>query len=119
MKFSTNGGLMTPDKARRLADTDYLDIQISLDGIDGGTNDAVRGEGSFAMARRAMDHLADAEFGPFKLSVVVTRHNAGQLDGFKQLADAYGAQLRLTRLRPVRPRRRHLARAAPHPGPAA
>ena len=32
--------------------------------------------------------------------MVVTRQNAGQLDEFKALADRYGAQLRLTRLRP-------------------
>ena len=36
----------------------------------------------------------------FKLSVVCTRHNIGQLDEFKAIADTYGAQLRLTRLRP-------------------
>jgi mycofactocin radical SAM maturase len=47
-----------------------------------------------------MDHLASAGFGPFKISVVVTRHNVDQLDGFKALADSYGAQLRVTRLRP-------------------
>ena len=60
----------------------------------------MRGVGSYATARRAMDHLADAGFGPFKISVVVTRHNVDQLDDFKALADSYGAQLRVTRLRP-------------------
>ncbi len=35
-----------------------------------------------------------------KLSVVCTRQNIGQLDAFKEIADRYGAQLRLTRLRP-------------------
>jgi len=100
VKFSTNGAFIDPDKARRLAAMDYLDIQISLDGTDAITNDAVRGDGSYAMARRAMDNLADAGFGPFKISVVVTRHNVDQFDDFKALADSYGAQLRLTRLRP-------------------
>jgi mycofactocin radical SAM maturase len=47
-----------------------------------------------------MDHLAAAGFGPFKISVVITRHNVGQLDRLEALADSYGAQLRLTRLRP-------------------
>jgi len=47
-----------------------------------------------------MDHLREAEFGPFKISVVVTRHNVDQLGEFKALADSYGAQLRVTRLRP-------------------
>jgi mycofactocin radical SAM maturase len=100
VKFSTNGAFIDEDKARRLAAMDYLDIQISLDGIDAVTNDAVRGPGSYAMARRAMDNLAAANFGPFKISVVITRHNVDQLDEFKALADSYGAQLRITRLRP-------------------
>ncbi len=100
VKFSTNGAFIDTEKARRLASMDYLDIQISLDGVDAATNDAVRGEGSFDMARRAMDNLAAANFGPFKISVVVTRQNVPQLDTFKALADSYGAQLRVTRLRP-------------------
>ena len=49
---------------------------------------------------RAMDHLAAADFGPFKISVVMTRDNVDQLDEFEALAERYGAQLRLTRLRP-------------------
>jgi mycofactocin radical SAM maturase len=100
VKFSTNGAYIDTARAHRLAAMDYLDIQISLDGLDAPTNDAVRGTGSYAMARRAMDNLAAADFGPFKISVVVTRHNVDQLDGFKALADSYGAQLRITRLRP-------------------
>jgi len=47
-----------------------------------------------------MEHLAAAGFAGFKLSVVMTRHNIGQLEQLKALADHYGAQLRLTRLRP-------------------
>ena len=104
VKFSTNGAFIDAAKARRLTELDYLDIQISLDGTDAATNDAVRGPGSYATAIAAMDHLRDAGFvernGPFKISVVVTRQNVDQLDQFKALADAYGAQLRITRLRP-------------------
>jgi mycofactocin biosynthetic radical S-adenosylmethionine protein MftC len=84
-----------------LSGTEYIDIQISLDGADAATNDAVRGEGSYATARRAMDHLRDANFGQFKISVVCTRHNIPQLDAFEALAAEYGAELRLTRLRPA------------------
>ncbi len=100
VKFSTNGTYITAENARRLASMNYLDIQISLDGVDADTNDAVRGKGSYATAIAAMNHLRDANFGQFKISVVVTRHNVDQLDGFKALADSYGAQLRITRLRP-------------------
>jgi mycofactocin radical SAM maturase len=100
VKFSTNGTYITAENARRLAAMNYLDIQISLDGVDAATNDAVRGKGSYATAIAAMNHLRDANFGQFKISVVVTRHNVDQLDSFKALADSYGAQLRITRLRP-------------------
>jgi mycofactocin radical SAM maturase len=100
VKFSTNGTYLDASAAARLAAMDYLDVQISLDGVDAATNDRVRGAGSYARARAAMDHLADAGFGRFKLSVVVTRHNVAQLEAFKALADGYGAQLRVTRLRP-------------------
>jgi mycofactocin radical SAM maturase len=100
VKFSTNGTFIDAASARRLAAMDYLDIQISIDGVDAATNDAVRGPGTFDTARRAMDLLSDAGFGPFKVSVVVTRHNVDQLDALKALADGYGAQLRVTRLRP-------------------
>ena len=101
VKFSTNGAFIDTKAARRLASMDYLDIQISLDGTDAATNDAVRGAGSFDTAISAMRNLSDAGFGPFKISVVVTRHNVDQLDGFKALADSFGAQLRVTRLRPA------------------
>ena len=100
VKFSTNGAFIDAEKARRLTAMDYLDIQISLDGTDAVTNDAVRGEGSYDTAIQAMEHLRDAGFGEFKISVVVTRYNVDQLDEFKALADEYGAQLRITRLRP-------------------
>ncbi|MGC1418921.1 MAG: mycofactocin radical SAM maturase [Acidimicrobiales bacterium] len=100
VKFSTNGTRIDRRAAQRLASTDYLDIQISIDGADAGTSDKIRGSGSYDAARRAMDHLKAANFGPFKISVVVTRDNVGQLDDFEALAAVYGAQLRLTRLRP-------------------
>jgi mycofactocin radical SAM maturase len=86
--------------AARLAASDYVDVQISLDGATAEVNDAVRGPGSFAMAIRALENLADAGFKDAKISVVVTRHNVDQLDEFATLAARYGATLRITRLRP-------------------
>jgi mycofactocin radical SAM maturase len=100
VKFSTNGSRITPQVAQRLAVSDYVDVQISLDGATAAVNDHVRGPGSFEMAVAAMGHLAEAGFAGFKLSVVCTRQNIGQLDEFKAIADRFGAQLRLTRLRP-------------------
>ncbi len=100
VKFSTNGVRLTPPRARELAATDYVDVQISLDGATREVNDAVRGRGSYDLALRAMTNLADAGMAGFKISVVMTRHNVSQLDDFAALADRFGAQLRITRLRP-------------------
>jgi mycofactocin radical SAM maturase len=100
VKFSTNGTRIDEAAARRLASIDYLDIQISIDGVDAATSDHIRGAGSYDRARRAMDNLKAAEFGQFKISVVMTRESVEQLDEFEALARNYGAELRLTRLRP-------------------
>lgn len=100
VKFSTNGVRIDETVAARLAASDYVDVQISLDGATAEVNDAVRGPGSFDMAVRALRNLKDAGFRDAKISVVVTRHNVAQLDDFKALADTYDATLRITRLRP-------------------
>jgi mycofactocin radical SAM maturase len=100
VKFSTNGSRISAEVAARLAASDYVDVQISLDGATAEVNDAVRGPGSYDTAIQAMEHLAAAGFAGFKISVVVTRDNVSQLDAFKALADRYSAQLRITRLRP-------------------
>jgi len=100
VKFSTNGSRLTRERAGQLAATDYVDVQISLDGATAEVNDYVRGPGSFEMAVGALENLAAVGFRDAKISVVCTRHNLDQLDEFRALADRYGATLRLTRLRP-------------------
>ena len=100
VKFSTNGVKITPEVAQRLAASDYVDVQISLDGATAEVNDVVRGPGSYDTAIRAMQNLYAAGFENFKISVVMTRANVEQLDEFKTIADRYRAQLRITRLRP-------------------
>lgn len=101
VKFSTNGFRITKERAERLASTDYLDVQISLDGATAEVNDAVRGAGTYDRALRALGYLAEAGMKDTKISVVCTRENIPQLDEFKAIADRYNAQLRLTRLRPA------------------
>jgi mycofactocin biosynthetic radical S-adenosylmethionine protein MftC len=100
VKFSTNGVRLDPKRAAQLARTDYVDVQISLDGATASVNDEVRGPGSYAMATRALSNLAEAGFAAPKISVVMTRQNVDQLDEFAAIADKFGAQLRITRLRP-------------------
>lgn len=100
VKFSTNGVKITPERAEKIAKNDYIDVQVSLDGATAEVNDWIRGPNSYAMALQAMENMQAAGMKNFKLSVVCTRQNIPQLDEFKEIADRYGAQLRLTRLRP-------------------
>jgi mycofactocin radical SAM maturase len=100
VKFSTNGVRITPERARLLASMDYVDVQISLDGATAEVNDNIRGRGSYDTAITALQNLQDAGFRDAKISVACTRHNIGQLDELAELADRFGATLRLTRLRP-------------------
>ena len=100
VKFSTNGSRITPEIAARLAG-ERLRRRADL---------ARRGDGRGQRPRPGRRLLRDGDHGDgaperrglrgFKVSVVVTRENVGQLDAFKAIADRYGAQLRLTRLRP-------------------
>ena len=101
VKFSTNGAFIDAAKARRLAEMDYLDIQISLDGLDATTNDAVRGQGSYALARRAMDHLAVRRVRAVQdLASSSPGTTSTSSTGSRRWPTRYGAQLRVTRLRP-------------------
>ena len=100
VKFSTNGIKLDRARAAQLARTDYVDVQISLDGATAPVNDHVRGPGSFDTAIRALENLAEAGFAQPKISVVMTRQNVDQLDEFQAIAAKFGAQLRITRLRP-------------------
>ena len=100
VKFSTNGSRITPAVAARIAGTDYVDVQVSLDGATAAVNDRVRGAGLLCHRDPRDGEPRRRRIHGFKLSVVVTRENVPQLDAFKALADRYHAQLRLTRLRP-------------------
>ena len=77
-------------------------MQISLDGATAEVNDAVRGPGSLRHgAGGPWRTWPTPGFRGFKISVVVTRQNVGQLDDVQgRSPTGYGAQLRLTRLRP-------------------
>ena len=116
VKFSTNGVKLDRARAEQLARTDYVDVQISLDGATAEVNDRVRGAGSFATATRALENLAEAGMKDFKVSVVVTRENVGQLDEFKALTDSLRRTAADHPAAPLGPRRRRLGPAAPHPG---
>ena len=102
------------ERAARLAASDYVDVQISLDG-------ATRRRQRRASAARARTRprcarwstCAAAGFGGFKISVVVTRAErrpARRVQGDRRRVRRPAADHAAA---PVRPRRRRLGRAAP------
>lgn len=60
VKFSTHGVRINPERARFLAPTNYVDVQVSLDGTHAEANDHVRGPGSYDTELRALQNLQKA-----------------------------------------------------------
>jgi [mycofactocin precursor peptide]-tyrosine decarboxylase / 3-amino-5-[(4-hydroxyphenyl)methyl]-4,4-dimethylpyrrolidin-2-one synthase len=99
MCISTNGTLITPQRARRLKDYAPLYFQVSLDGGTAPTNDSVRGKGVFERALRGLELLA-AEDHSLTVNSVLTRYSFDELDRLYEIAASFNARLRVTRLRP-------------------
>lgn len=76
----TNGTVMTPKLAKRLAEIAEnsiysLEFRVSVDHFDAAENDAIRGEGSFRLAIRGLSRLAAEGFLP-----IVTAMRTWELD---------------------------------------
>lgn len=99
MCISTNGTLITADRAKRLKQFDPLYFQVSLDGGTEHTNDRIRGQGVFKRALRGLELLA-AENHSLTVNSVLTRYSFAELDRLYDIAASFGSKLRVTRLRP-------------------
>lgn len=99
MCISTNGTLITRERARRLAQLEPIYFQVSLDGGTPQTNDRIRGEGVFQRAMRGLELLA-AENLSLTVNSVLTRYSFDELDRLYDIAASFNAKLRVTRLRP-------------------
>ena len=113
MKFSSNGTRLTPAPTRRLAALDYLDVQDQHRQGHRRHQRRRPQRGLLAAARTAVDNLASAGFGPFKISVIVARaerggaRRAGRHRGLLRRPAAADASASLG------PRRGHLGRVQP------
>src|SRR5690348_6150046 len=96
MCVSTNGTLITRERAHRLAQLEPIYFQVSLDGGTPQTNDHVRGEGVFKRALRGLELLA-AENLSLTVNSVLTRYNFYELDSLYEIAAGHNARLRVTR----------------------
>jgi mycofactocin biosynthetic radical S-adenosylmethionine protein MftC len=99
MCISTNGTLITQERARRLKQFEPLYFQVSLDGSTPETNDSIRGKGVFKRALCGLELLA-AENHSLTVNSVLTKYSFYELDRLYEIAAEFGAKLRVTRLRP-------------------
>ena len=99
MCVSTNGTLITQERARRLAQLEPIYFHVSLDGGTPETNDRIRGEGVFKRALRGLELLASENLS-LTVNSVLTRYSFYELDRLYEIAASHNAKLRVTRLRP-------------------
>lgn len=89
--LATNGTLVTPDVARRVADSGVRRVAISLDGADDATHDAFRGvPGAFDAALRGFRNLRALGMS-MQINMTIARHNVHQLPDVLNLALELGA----------------------------
>ncbi|BDG05568.1 mycofactocin radical SAM maturase [Anaeromyxobacter oryzae] len=97
--ISTNGTLLDAARVERLSRSGLVAIQVSLDGARRETCDALRGDGTFDRALRALELLRESAI-PTSINTVLTGPNAGEIPALYDLAGSLGVSLRVSRFRP-------------------
>lgn len=91
LTISTNGTLITPEKAARLKEAEVAYVGISLDGI-GDIHDEFRGKkGAFKAAVRGFKHCEEVG-QKTGLRMTLTRHNVANLDRILDFIEEQGIQ---------------------------
>ena len=90
LEINTNGILVTPQVADRLAKADLKCVQLSLDSADPAVHDSHRGDGSWRAARRAIE-LLRASGVPIRISMAVHAGNLHEVERVAQFARRAGA----------------------------
>lgn len=90
--LATNGTIIDKSLARRIAAAGFRRVAVSLDGADGGTHDALRGQqGAFERAVAGIRCLRDADV-PVQINTTVSRRNVAQLDRIHAMARSLQAE---------------------------
>lgn len=97
---STNGTTLNEVLVKKLKKMDLLYLQVSLDGAKAGTNDLIRGSGTFDRIISGIELLAEHNFPNVSTNTVVTRINFKEILEIYELGKRYGVKTRLSRFRP-------------------
>lgn len=100
--LATNGTLVDGDVARRIRESGFQRVSVSLDGGNAATHDGFRGiPGSFDRALKGIEHLV-SEGVDFQVNTTISRRNIDEIDEIMGLARRIGAKaLHLFMLVPV------------------
>ena len=89
--LASNGTLLTPDVAQRIADAGIARVSISLDGARAETHDAFRGiAGAYEAALQGIHNLKTHGV-PFQVNTTVAKHNLAELEGLLHMTEQLGA----------------------------
>jgi len=89
--LATNGTMIDPPLAERIAQTGFDRVSVSLDGSDATTHDRFRGQvGSFGRSMQALGHLRTAGVAT-QINCTIARHNQHQLGEILELGKRTGA----------------------------
>lgn len=90
--LATNGTLIDNAIARKIRETGFERVSISIDGKDATSHDDFRGiEGSFERAINGA-HLLKSEGVDFQFNTTITRRNVDEIDEILNLAEGMGAR---------------------------
>ena len=108
--MTTNGTLVTPDVARRLAECGMLTVSVSVDGLEATHDRFRRRKGSHAAALRGVRNLAaQGSFEHVQVTTIVHAWNFGELDAmFEEMVELPIDSWRLAAIEPM-------GRALEHP----
>lgn len=90
--MSTNGTLITKERAHELKTMGINSLQISLDGATAEVHDKFRGiPGAFDLALKGIDNLRDADV-KVNIACTLSKFNCHQIADFVELAYQHGAE---------------------------
>ncbi|MDL2329739.1 heme b synthase [Desulfosarcina sp. OttesenSCG-928-A07] len=91
MVMSPNGTLITPETARKMADSGISRISASIDGATREFHDQFRGvDGAFDATLQGIRYVQEAGIS-FQINTTVTKTNLDQIPRILELAEALGA----------------------------
>ncbi len=86
MALATNGTLITPDIAKKIAESGIKRVSISLDGATRESHDTFRQvNGAFDRSIKGISYLKDQGI-EFQINTTITKYNLSELEGILRLA---------------------------------